>query len=749
MKTKYKILSSAFLTLAPMLGLTASPRAWADECTKFDYGGTCYETLAEAFTALNASNTDGTIVLMSDLEDASNSNSMWSGAANTKTALDLNGHNLTLTSSSARIIVWGNEFSITGEGTMSLARDLPFAIIGSDNENDAGTAYTVLNVGKDVTLNSTYPNNDDWYMIPFASNYSNKYGIVVNFDGKITNSSNVSGAGFYVNGNFKGADITLNIGSTAEINAKEGAYIAGSAKVNFAGTINAEVYGIEIRAGELNVTGGTITVDGDTAYSVNPNGNGSTTKGAAVAAVQHTTLLPLSVNISGGSLTAQVAFSEANPQQNPRDAIDRIQVAITGGEFTATNGEPIVASEDVTEFITGGTYSKIPETQYIADDYTAYETSEGGDWVVAAKPSATVPDALYVQVGGTVDLDVTASPEYYSMGIVDGKATYGSENNTITGVEAGNTMVMIEWHDIDATNVTFPVYVYDITSEENEDLENENDVLTVQGSTVTQVSDFLANGSEEGMYVTENGEFWNLTGLKAAIADGLAIHSTLSMHTIDMGDTAWVESTLADFADGLDESDNVAMVYFIDVPVYFGELDDDNVFGRLTKLNEKITLRLGIPAGLPEVEEGFKREFFAIRRHMGPSDDQPTFTRLDVTLDGDTAIVEDDSFSDFVLAYTDVEDLADEPEDPTDEPEDPTDEPEEPTDEPEEPTGEPEKDDGVDTPNTGVATGESGSVTSGVVAFVLTFVTLLVAGGVYKNISRKNQRKNAQAKLTK
>ena len=749
MKTKYKILSSAFLTLAPMLGLTASPRAWADECTKFDYGGTCYETLAEAFTALKASNTDGTIVLMSDLEDASNSNSMWSGAANTKTALDLNGHNLTLTSSSARIIVWGNEFSITGEGTMSLARDLPFAIIGSDNENDAGTAYTVLNVGKDVTLNSTYPNNDDWYMIPFASNYSNKYGIVVNFDGKITNSTNVSGAGFYVNGNFKDADITLNIGSTAEINAKEGAYIAGSAKVNFAGTINAEVYGIEIRAGELNVTGGTITVDGDTAYSVNPNGNGSTTKGAAVAAVQHTTLLPLSVNISGGSLTAQVAFSEANPQQNPRDAIDRIQVAITGGEFTATNGEPIVASEDVTEFITGGTYSKTPETQYIADDYTAYETSEGGDWVVATKPFATVPDALYVQVGETVDLDVTASPEYYSMGIVDSKATYNSEDGTITGVEAGNTVFMIEWHDIDATNMTFPVYVYGLTSEKNEELENEDDVLTVQGVTAEQVSGFLANGSEEGMYATENGEFWNLTGLKSAIADGLAIHSTLSIHTIDMDDTAWVESTLADFADGLDESDNVAMVYFIDVPVYFGELDDDNVFGRLTKLNEKITLRLGIPAGLPEVKEGFKREFFAIRRHMGPSDDQPTFTRLDVTLDGDTAIVEDDSFSEFVLAYTDVEDPIDEPEDPTDEPEDPTDEPEEPTDEPEEPTEEPEKDDEVDTPNTGAVTGEGGSVASGVVASVLTFVTLLVAGGAYRNISRKNQRKNAQAKLTK
>ena len=38
---------------------------------------------------------------------------------------------------------------------------------------------------------------------------------------------------------------------------------------------------------------------------------------------------------------------------------------------------------------------------------------------------------------------------------------------------------------------------------------------------------------------------------------------------------------------------------------------------------------------------------------------------------------------------------------------------------------------------------------SAAVAFVLTLAILLVAGSVYKNISRKNQRKNAQAKLTK
>ncbi|MCD8365834.1 MAG: hypothetical protein LUC83_08525 [Clostridiales bacterium] len=95
--------------------------------------------------------------------------------------------------------------------------------------------------------------------------------------------------------------------------------------------------GIEIRAGDLTVTGGTITGTGDsesTAY----NGNGTTTVGAGIAVSQHTTKQKINVTISGGTISGTTGVYEVNHNSSTSDA-GKVSIVIQAG----TDGEePVV-----------------------------------------------------------------------------------------------------------------------------------------------------------------------------------------------------------------------------------------------------------------------------------------------------------------------------------------------------------------------------------------------------------------------
>lgn len=120
--------------------------------------------------------------------------------------------------------------------------------------------------------------------------------------------------------------------------------------------------GIEIRAGTLTVTGGFINSTAS-AYSVKANNNGATTIGAAVAVAQHTTRLPIAVNISGGAFTGPLGLGESNPQGNPLAAVSQVSMAVSGGVF---NSDDCIRSQDCKGFITGGVFSRPLDTLYLS-----------------------------------------------------------------------------------------------------------------------------------------------------------------------------------------------------------------------------------------------------------------------------------------------------------------------------------------------------------------------------------------------
>lgn len=175
----------------------------------------------------------------------------------------------------------------------------------------------------------------------------------------------VAGNGNEVSGN---ANITINDGTLIATNGV-GMYLPqrNSTTIINGGNISGPT-GIEIRAADLIVNGGTITGTSDT-YSVTENTNGTTTKGAAIAVSQHNTKQPINVIINDGNFKAEVPICDVNPLNNPQDALDKISIIINQGDFEST-GTEMVDSFPSEPFIMGGIYTFDPSA-YVVDGYVA------------------------------------------------------------------------------------------------------------------------------------------------------------------------------------------------------------------------------------------------------------------------------------------------------------------------------------------------------------------------------------------
>lgn len=171
------------------------------------------------------------------------------------------------------------------------------------------------------------------------------------------------------------------------------------------------VSGIEMRAGELVVIGGYIEATGDELDSM-PNGNGSTTSGAAIAIVQHTTKQPINVRLDGGVFNGVFAVYEENQQNNEQAAVEKISLAINGGVF---NGR--IGSENLVDFVNGGMFSEIPNYNYFADGYI---WTDNGDGTYGVEQSEETFVAVINGIGYTSLLAaMEAAPEGATITLID------------------------------------------------------------------------------------------------------------------------------------------------------------------------------------------------------------------------------------------------------------------------------------------------------------------------------------------
>ena len=303
----------------------------------------------------------------------------------------------------SRIRIYHGKLNITGSSTLYEEQPnyAPVMMYGS-GENVAD--YSVVTIGPGVTLKG-------WAGLFIDCHPEHKpqaYGIVANVHGTLESKRDISNAGghaLYINGTITSNDGNVPRfildGATLITEYGNGMYLAGYAETEIKdSTITSNSKGstgIEIRAGRLKISGDTEITGGSGEFTVVPNGNGSTTGNVALAIVQHTTKLPLVVEVEDGTFTGGAALFEQNAQNNDAEAIAKISVEVTGGEYRGQ-----VYSENMDSFIYSGNFSERVNSDYLADNLNAELYSPGSNPTAPYSYFDSVDDALAAARPGDV-----------------------------------------------------------------------------------------------------------------------------------------------------------------------------------------------------------------------------------------------------------------------------------------------------------------------------------------------------------
>ena len=368
-------------------------------------GDTYYKTLE---AALEAASTGNTVALLKDAHVAS------SISIAKAVTIDLQGKDISLSEDSTAdlfTLASGANLTIksTGDanGTISVPTTTYNAVVNVGNNStftlESGKVigdYTVF-AGKvtGATINVNGGSIEGNYGIT-AYGTGTLNDVIINVTGGEIKST--SQAAISTNGGSDKGGVNLTVTGGRIISEDGlGIYLPGiNGKTTVTnGTITGKT-AIELRAGDLIVSGGSITGTGHP-VSVNPNGSGSTTDGVGISVAQHTTKRNTSLTISGGTISGFSAIYESNPQNNNADDLAKVTLNITGGNFAAINGGTLsVYSKDKTGFITGGYFTTDPSA-YCVDGKTGVSTGKAdypytvGDKKTDSQPatvdSATVP----------------------------------------------------------------------------------------------------------------------------------------------------------------------------------------------------------------------------------------------------------------------------------------------------------------------------------------------------------------------
>lgn len=281
--------------------------------------------------------------------------------------LDMNDHSIY---SSAQKVFWLNEGSLTVDNGLI---DVKGASGGSgfafriEPLSQDKVATLELGSGLSVISHTSVP----VFLVPQNKTDDKVLNAFLVTEADIT--SKCTYAAIQGNGTKHGTSITINGGKISGL--LTAIYHPQYGKMTVNGGEIEGATAIEMRAGKLVVNSGTMIGNGDP-FESDPNGNGATTLGAAVAAVQHTTKLDLSVEINGGTLQGARAFYQANLQNNGKEALEKI--SITLGKSADYDGVINVDSAEAT-------IEDDQSTRYYMTLQQAVDAAEDDETVVVVK----------------------------------------------------------------------------------------------------------------------------------------------------------------------------------------------------------------------------------------------------------------------------------------------------------------------------------------------------------------------------
>ena len=264
--------------------------------------------------------------------------------------IDLNGFDIaaadTMTDDSLIIVLHGGTLTIKGNGSVSAT-------------NANSNARIAVKMSKGGNTTEFIKDNPATLILESGTLEGTSFGISGNGNPDRVNTDVIINDG------------VINGGSTGIYHPQSGCLTIHG------GTITGKT-GIEMRAGILSIDGGTITGTAMPDTSIG-NGNGSTTEGVGIAISQHTTKLPVEVNVTGGTIKGYKALVQVNTLDNAtKEDLEKIALNIEDGTFETINGGTVaVESENVTEFISGGTFSSGVEKEYLVTDIKLEEQEDG------------------------------------------------------------------------------------------------------------------------------------------------------------------------------------------------------------------------------------------------------------------------------------------------------------------------------------------------------------------------------------
>ena len=325
--------------------------------------------------------------------------------------LNLGGFTLSSATADIRLLnIKKGTVNLTGTGTILTtgAGGIPVRVYGSSDPTAVN--YTVVTVGKDVTLKTT-ADNVYGIFISYVTGVLHAYGVVINIDGTIDAAN-----GPYINGKIRDTEgnvpvININDGATITANgSNSGAiYAAGYAKWNIGAATLTGKSGLIVKSGEINLTGTTVTANGVEA-NPDPYSDGFNGTGAAIQVEQNggegNYAGKIDITINGGTYTSENSNAVlAYTDDKPEDLQQFESLTINGGTFTAAEDHPVInfiqpedpeatgtVDDKAIVAINGGSFSS-DVTDYVAEGSTLKPVEdENGNisWEVST-PEPVVP----------------------------------------------------------------------------------------------------------------------------------------------------------------------------------------------------------------------------------------------------------------------------------------------------------------------------------------------------------------------
>lgn len=292
------------------------------------------------------------------------------------------------------------------------AEDLGYAVYADNAEVEMSGGAIIAKgqyMTKDDSVFGINLRNGSSATVTGGSISSTTYGVVVYYNSAFTlDGGEITATWFAISGNNRApaANITVKSGS-ATSTEDVAIYMPSQGSLTVSGGHIKGLAAIEMRAGKLVVNSGTMIGNGNP-FESDPNGNGATTLGAAVAAVQHTTKLDLSVEINGGTLQGARAFYQANLQNNGKEALEKI--SITLGKSAVYDGEIIVDSAEAT-------IEDDQSTRYYMTLQQAVDAAEDDETVVVVKDLSASGAEYFIKLDDeskTVTVDLNGKTLLYT-----------------------------------------------------------------------------------------------------------------------------------------------------------------------------------------------------------------------------------------------------------------------------------------------------------------------------------------------